>query len=437
MISDEFGTLPAAPRIGAGALSPLPPKPAGRVLVVSPEPFFEERGTPIVVQMVVKALCEQGREVDLLTYPVGAPVKIPGLRIIRVGERFGIKHVPIGLSWKKIFLDLLLSVKLHLLLRSRRYSHVHALEESIFPVLLACRWHKVPAIYDMQSSLPEQMAKFSLFRPAAVQRFLRVFESWAIRNSDYIVSSSGMSAHIRSVDPGARIREWNFPGAPLDVSIDEIHALRHNLGLSPADKVVVYTGNGEPYQGVPLLLDASPAILGAVPGAVVLIVGIKNTDVLRLSPETAALVRAGRVKILPRQARAAIPAFLAIADVLVSPRSYGSNIGFKVFEYMFSGKAIVATDSPTHRSVLNEERARLVPSVPSELARAVVNLLNDPEEAGRLAGTAKAYAHANLGWTSFARDVNQIYDRSQGRRSSRRIASPSAPPEAVAGRAGS
>ena len=43
---------------------------APRVLLVSPEPFFEERGTPIAILQVVKALSHAGYAVDQLSYPV-------------------------------------------------------------------------------------------------------------------------------------------------------------------------------------------------------------------------------------------------------------------------------------------------------------------------------------------------------------------------------
>ena len=53
------------------------------VLLISPQPFFTERGTPIAVRCLAEALCADGHRVDLLTYPFGDDVAIDGLAIHR------------------------------------------------------------------------------------------------------------------------------------------------------------------------------------------------------------------------------------------------------------------------------------------------------------------------------------------------------------------
>jgi len=45
-----------------------------RVLLVTPQPFFEERGTPIAVRLTARALIESGYEVDLLAFPLGEDI---------------------------------------------------------------------------------------------------------------------------------------------------------------------------------------------------------------------------------------------------------------------------------------------------------------------------------------------------------------------------
>ena len=84
----------------------------GRILVVAPQPFYEDRGTPIAVRQVLEALSELGRPVDLLTFPIGSDVAIRGLRIFRSANPFGFQRVPIGLSIRKVILDLPLTWEL-------------------------------------------------------------------------------------------------------------------------------------------------------------------------------------------------------------------------------------------------------------------------------------------------------------------------------------
>src|SRR6185295_18121180 len=48
-----------------------------------------------------------------------------------------------------------------------------------------------------------------------------------------------------------------------------------------------------------------------------------------------------------------IPLFLDAADVLVSPRSTGTNTPLKIYQYLRAGRPIVATRLLTHTQVLN------------------------------------------------------------------------------------
>ncbi len=54
-----------------------------RILMIAPEPFLEPRGTPFSVYHRARALVSLGYQVDLVTYPIGEQVELPGLRIYR------------------------------------------------------------------------------------------------------------------------------------------------------------------------------------------------------------------------------------------------------------------------------------------------------------------------------------------------------------------
>src|SRR5262249_18257393 len=66
-----------------------------KVLLVAPEPFYQDRGTPIAVRNVIGALSELGYGIDLLTYPIGQSVEVNGLCILRSPNPFRIRRVPI------------------------------------------------------------------------------------------------------------------------------------------------------------------------------------------------------------------------------------------------------------------------------------------------------------------------------------------------------
>ena len=126
-------------------------KPAKRILFISPQPFFQWRGSPIRVAFDVQALAELGYQVDLLTLPIGENRDIPGVRLVRVANPLKVKNIPIGPSAWKLFFDTLLYIKARRLLKAYSYTAIHAIEDAgAFSVNLAKR-AKVPLVFEKHS----------------------------------------------------------------------------------------------------------------------------------------------------------------------------------------------------------------------------------------------------------------------------------------------
>ena len=380
-----------------------------RVLFVAPQPFYEDRGTPIAVRQVLQALGQLGYSVDLLTYPVGNDVTIPGLRIFRGTNPFGIRSVPVGLSVKKLLLDLALIAGLKARLRSQSYTCVHAVEEMAFPAVVFARRYGVPVLYDMQSSLPEQLASKAPFGWPPVRWILERLESWLVDRADLIVSSAGLAARIHRTAPAARVREWHYPSATVDVEQPDVGALRERLGILPREPVVLYSGTFENYQGLPELIAAIPLVRARVPNATFVLVGADRANGLATDQNTSSLMESGALRIIERQPRSEMGAYLTMADVLVSPRAFGGNLPLKIFDYLAAGRPIVATDIPTHRTVLAEDRAVLVAPQTDAIADGILAVLSDRVRARRLGAAARTYAEKHLGWNRFVDSVEALY----------------------------
>ena len=130
------------------------------ILMIAPEPFFEPRGTPFSEYHRIRALTTLGHTVDLVTYPFGRDVDLPGLRIFRSLRPPGIARVGIGPSWTKVPLNLLLAVTAVRRALSGRYDAVHSHEEGGGIGVVLARLLGVPHLYDMHSSLPQQVSNF-------------------------------------------------------------------------------------------------------------------------------------------------------------------------------------------------------------------------------------------------------------------------------------
>jgi len=379
------------------------------VLVVAPEPLFEDRGTPIAVRHVVEGMIRLGFVVDVLTYPVGPSGEIPGVRVIRAANPCRLRHVPIGLSFRKVVLDLSLVAALRRLLQSGTYACVHAVEEAAFPAALLGPRYGVRVVYDMHSRLRDEMARsFAVFRWAPVGAALRQLERWLLRRVDLVTCSAGLAAGVRAAAPTARVREWMFPGSP-PVQRRDSATLRDGLGIPADARLVVYCGTFAPYQGLQTLLDAVPQVRRRVPNTVFLLVGADSASNGSVRPG-AALTATGAVRVIERQPRERALQLLAAADVLVSPRDAGDNVPLKIFDYLAAGRPIVATDIPAHRTILGDDLALLVPGSGAGLAKGITALLESPDRSGHFAAAARAYADRQLGGGRFVECLKACYD---------------------------
>jgi glycosyltransferase involved in cell wall biosynthesis len=380
-----------------------------RILVVAPQPFYEDRGTPIAIRQVLEALGELGRPVDLLTYPVGEDVTIPGLRIFRSANPFGFVRVPVGLSVRKLVLDLPLTSALSARLARERYTCVHAVEEAAFPAAILARRHGIPLLYDMQSSLAEQLTRLGPLALPPARQLLTTIERWLLRRSSLVVTSAGLAAKVRESVPGLPVREWHFPSAASDSNPGEVRRLRERLGLPDGAPVVLYSGTFENYQGLTPLIEAIPAVRERVPNAIFVFVGADRAGGALAQTGAAPLIASGALRVIERQPRAEMATFLALADVLVSPRAYGGNLPLKIFDYLAAGRPIIVTDIPTHRSVLAEDRALFVAPRTDDMANGILTLLENPALGQRLAAAATRYAQTHFGWNRFVDSVQALY----------------------------
>jgi hypothetical protein len=156
------------------------------VLVLAPHPFYQDRGSPIALSAVLRVLSERGDQIDLIVYHEGKDVHYDKVTIHRIYNIPFINHIRPGFSWKKVICDIFLFFKTMRLVLRNHYHVVHAVEESVF-IALVLKWlFKIPYIYDMDSSLPQQLVeRYSFLR--AFLGFFTFFEGLAVRNAIAVV----------------------------------------------------------------------------------------------------------------------------------------------------------------------------------------------------------------------------------------------------------
>ncbi|NJR57497.1 MAG: glycosyltransferase [Cyanobacteria bacterium CRU_2_1] len=159
-----------------------------KALVIAPQPFFSPRGTPFSVYYRTLITAELGVEVDLLTYGQGDDVDIPGVRIIRTPAFEFLGTIKIGPSLLKLFHDIFIVIWTIGLLLRHKYELVHAHEEAIFICAFLKPIFKFKLIYDMHSSLPEQLTNFKFTTSKLLINLFRNLEDSCLRASDATIT---------------------------------------------------------------------------------------------------------------------------------------------------------------------------------------------------------------------------------------------------------
>jgi len=387
-----------------------------RILMIAPEPFFEPRGTPFSEFHRIRALTALGHQVDLVTYPFGRDVAMPGLRVFRCLRPPFVDRVKIGPSLAKIPLDALLSLTAlrHALTAGSAgrggYDVVHSHEEGgLIGVVLAAML-RVPHLYDMHSSLPQQLTNFAFSRSRLMRSAFLALERLMIRRSRVvIVICPSLEETVRAIDPEARtVLIENAPGSSEDeATAAQGEAVRRALGFADGTPLVLYTGTFEAYQGLDLLFDAMKTVLAVRPDARLVLAGGKPDQVVKAREQArTAGIEAATVFAGERPAEE-IPAYLLAADVLVSPRSRGTNTPLKIYQYLRSGKPIVATRLLTHTQVLDDDTAILTGATAAEFGAGVLSALGDRDRAAAVGRRARLLADTKYSYEAYLEKTRQ------------------------------
>ena len=378
--------------------------------MIAPEPFFEPRGTPFSEFHRIRALTALGHHVDLVTYPFGQTVSMPGLRVFRSLRPPFVHHIGIGPSLAKIPLDALLAVSALRRALSGRYDAVHSHEEGgVIGAVLAMAL-RVPHLYDMHSSLPQQLSNFAFSRSRLIKSVFLAVERFMIRRSRVvIVICPALEETVKAIEPAAQIvLIENAPGSAEDEATPEAAAtVRRSLDLAGAAPIVLYTGTFEAYQGLDLLFAAMAIVRRSRPDARLVLAGGRAEQVARAREQARAAGIEDVTLFAGERPASEIPAYLLAADLLVSPRSRGTNTPLKIYQYLRSGKAIVATRLLTHTQVLSDETAILTGVTPQEYAGGILAGLTDTARAAAVGRRARELAETKYSYAAYLEKTRQ------------------------------
>jgi len=378
--------------------------------MIAPEPFFSPRGTPMSVYYRINALSKLGHQVDLLTYPMGQEVEIAGLRVIRGWRVPFIYDIGIGPSLKKLLLDALLFVKATYILTMKKYDLLFLHEEAVFFGLIARSIFRIKYIYDMHSSLPQQLKNFRFTNSRPLIKFFWLLEKYSLMKASAIITiCHDLQEQVRIEgyeDKHELIQNTLF--YPIIYSEDSDSVDFERIVNVQDRKIVIYAGSFEPYQGLDMYIDAIRIVLNRRSDVLFVLIGGGPKQILAIRNRAYGADCLNNIIFMGMLEVNTVKKFITRADILVSPRILGTNTPLKIYEYMASGIPIVATKLKTHTQELDDDCAYLCEPSPEDFARGILQCLDDREEAARRACNAHKKFEDKYGEQTYLHKIEKI-----------------------------
>jgi len=387
-----------------------------KALVIAPQPFFTPRGTPFSVYYRALVMAEQGVEIDILTYGQGQDVEIPGCRIIRI-PRFGfLGPVEVGPSLLKLFLDGWMVLWTVGLLLRNRYAFVHAHEEAVFFCRALKPLFRFELVYDMHSSLPQQLTNFKFTTSRALIGAFHLLERSSLRAAAAVITicpdladyalSEGVEPERHFLIENSIFEDVRF-AQDGDGTEDEPAQLPAAAGEGP---LIVYTGTLEAYQGIDILVRSFARVREERPDARLLVVGGTPTQVEGFRDLANELSLGDSCVFTGRVPKKAAAAYAARASVLVSPRRQGTNTPLKIYEQLASGIPLVATNIWSHTQVLTDSVCFLVEPDPESMAQGLLRALNDQAARERVVTAALELYETEYSRARYESKIRQLLE---------------------------
>lgn len=191
-------------------------------------------------------------------------------------------------------------------------------------------------------------------------RFL-AYVRWALRRPQVVfATSNALATRLSSMVKCGRVPVYRNGVDPAFLAISPRQDARRQLGLPEEGHFVVYTGQLHAWKGIETFLRTSillPTTVHCV------IVGGNADDIAAWEKK----VPDAGVRFVGQRPHQEMPLWLSAADVCVLPNSAMTHESqvftspIKLFEYLASGRPVVASDLPSIREIVGPEMVTFVP----------------------------------------------------------------------------
>lgn len=366
-----------------------------KLLYISNQRIPTEKAYGLQISKMCEAWADLGHEVTLLVPTRRNPIKEDIFDYYHVRRSFKLKrgwapdwYLP-G-RWDRVSFEIKIPISALILAWHAwrgQYDIIYSRDEWPLWFLSFCR-----------RNLYFEAHKFSGYKKFIYQR---------LKQKKLVVITKGLEEDFR------RFGFKNIFVAPDGVDLEEFtpnlskEEARQKVSL-PLDKtIIMYTGHLYDWKGAGTLLETAK-LFSNKEKILFIFIGGTEEDVEKFKKSAKEL---DNVLILGHKPHKLIPVYLKAADVLVLPNKVGDPLSekytspLKLFEYMASGRPIVASDLPSLREILSSERAILVkPNDPPALAEGIKRVASDEFLAKKIAEEALKSVQ-NYSWQNRAEQI--------------------------------
>ncbi|MEO0768256.1 MAG: glycosyltransferase [Cyanobacteria bacterium J06649_4] len=199
----------------------------------------------------------------------------------------------------------------------------------------------------------------------------------------------------------AYLSESVAEGAPIETFKQQFHI---------EGPLLMYVGNLESYQGIDLMLASFAKALPKAPSAHLIVIGGAAADIEKYRAQIKQQNTESNVHLIGPRPVGNLKHYLAQADIVLSPRTQGENTPMKLYSYLDSGKALLATNLVTHTQVCTNQIAMLANPNVEDFAEGILQLINHPELRSQLGIAARAFIEKEHTFEVLSRKLSSLYD---------------------------
>ncbi len=327
-----------------------------KILFIAPSPLYLEKGSSLRMYSILEKLSKHYK-IDLVTYSLGRNFKLKNVNIHRTPMWFK-PELSIGKPTKsKIFLDLLMWLKVIKLSCINKYDIIHCEDFEGIGIGYFIGWlnYKSKYIYDLHNRILDNIHLNS--KPKKIKdNFLKILEKIFTNKSDKIILNWGKYLQDDFFKDRNKFLYYDL----IELSIERI-----NL---PAKRYLIYSGNFEKYQG---LGDFIPIFLSFKTDIKLILVGEPSEEIKKLIKKNKAenrIILMGRLSV--KKTNYLIKN--SLAGIL--PRRHGSCM--KAIHYFLWGKYVIAKNTPSNRELIHNNYNGFLYKTDEELGNILEKILS-------------------------------------------------------------